>query len=420
MEVYQAAIPVAVPLILGGLELAGGIIGAVGNKKKREQQQARIDQGLAQMNQLTNQRRYQYNNYLRNTMNLLGFNVPAPTFSDNIFGRALQKEYDKNTFVSGDSPLFSSKTQSPLDYLSGLSAISDQSRASLGNIANQLSSQTDLYNRGISSQANSLLDKYLQTSGQIEGLGQQAFDTSSQAYGSMLDTYKTLANSNMPGMDIYRGQIGAQTSSDIQRLKDMGANSSLAVSSLLSNKNDQLRNLALEAGNYKLNQKQNLAQAFSVYGQQMQGAYNNQISNIGQAAQLEGAGRQSVIGANQSMFNNTLNTSEALYNIEQGRYNIGANNVQQAANLNQMQYDREKQGYIYNQLMPYQNQLNFMTGLTSSYDPFQAQMGVLGESVGMDYANLMGLYNQQAANNQGAANAAGSLTNMLFQYLMNS
>jgi hypothetical protein len=98
---------------------------------------------------------------------------------------------------------------------------------------------------------------------------------------AMLDTNKKMANSNMPGLDIYNDTQSSTLASNIAQMKALGgANSNTLSQQLLGNQKNKA-NLALSAANYKMGVNQSLANAYSSASQGEQGMAGAR-ENLGQ------------------------------------------------------------------------------------------------------------------------------------------
>ena len=133
--------------------------------------------------------------------------------------------------------------------------------------------------------------------------------------GDYLTGYKRLARSEMPGVDIYRDQIGSSLANDIQTMKSVGGGSQNSLVQMLKGKNQNMANLALEAGKYKTGTQKDLANAYLTSGQ-TRGNALGQAANFAQNA----AGITTNLGNFESNVlgqqANIANTGAQLTNLE--------------------------------------------------------------------------------------------------------
>ena len=142
----------------------------------------------------------------------------------------------------------------------------------LGGYSSQLSD--------IRKQTEAGVGKYLK---QGEEYTTSMLDEIMSSTGDYLSGYKKLARSEMPGMDIYRDQIGSNLAGNVQLLKSMGGGSQNAIAQLLQGNQNQLAGLALEAGKYKTQSQKDLANAYLTSGT-MRGNALNQAAGFQQNA----------------------------------------------------------------------------------------------------------------------------------------
>src|SRR5664280_884655 len=106
--------------------------------------------------------------------------------------------------------------------------------------------------------------------------------TMSQGYTDAFKIYQNMANSNLPGYDIMKGQIdqsGAQTQQNLER-GAMGSNQ--LMSGVLSSQDKELKaiqNLGLMSAQWKSQQQQNLAGQNNVMGQQQDQLFQHNVSD---------------------------------------------------------------------------------------------------------------------------------------------
>jgi len=159
-----------------------------------------------------------------------------------------------------------------------------------------------------------------------------------------LTGYKRLARQEMPGVGIYRDQIGAGTSEGLQALRSMGSRSSGAIGQVLQGSQNNLADLALQASQYKTQSQRDLANAYMTYGQTRGNAYQNAASaNQGLANTRLGLGQFSTgnVAAQQNM-------NEGLANV--------------LTNITNSQSGMTESMFNYNEFAPWQAGVNFWSG----------------------------------------------------------
>lgn len=139
--------------------------------------------------------------------------------------------------------------------------------------------------------------------------------TMSQGYQDAFKIYQNMANSNLPGYDIMKGQIdqsGAQTQQNLER----GAMSSnQLMSGVLSSQDKELKaiqNLGLMSAQWKSQQQGQLAQQSNTMGQQQNELWQQNVGNkwgiqANMANERLGAGAQNLFSGLQGMSNSLSN-----------------------------------------------------------------------------------------------------------------
>jgi hypothetical protein len=166
----------------------------------------------------------------------------------------------------------------------------------------------------------------------------------SQGYQDAFKSYQNMANSNLPGYDIMKGQIdqsGAQAQSNLER----GAMSSnQLMSGALSSQDKELKaiqNLGLMSAQWKSQQQQNLIQGQQMMGQQQDKAWDYNVNQpweikANMAANKAGVGQQNLFAGLQDMgstLNNYAGTS-AYLKVLQGMQKQGVGSQLPQNNLN--------------------------------------------------------------------------------------
>lgn len=322
-----------------------------------------------------------------------------------------QEQYDQ--YVSAVEGLLGGSPQVDLSrYIYALSGYQNQI---LGQAGATRQGIMDSYNRalgdvsGYQNQStmfsNSMLDQYMSSAGDIERYGETSLSSSLGAFDKYLAGVQNMANSDMPGMDIYRGSIGSNTAASIRQLKDMGGANSASVASALNNQNNQLRDLAIQSSQYKAQRQMDVNNAQLNYGNMVQGAYNNAIGARSQAAAMRGQGYNQAINTamnnanlSSTMGNMGINANVNAYNVINNAYSSAASMNNQQANLGMMQFQN-------NQMLPYQAALQWNQNQAMVNNPTETQMRYYGDMMGLQwntwsaiangmmdmYSNVMGL-----------------------------
>jgi len=171
--------------------------------------------------------------------------------------------------------------------------------------------------------------------------------------GDYLSGYKKLARSEMPGMDIYRDQIGSNLAGNVQLLKSMGGGSQNAIAQLLQGNQNQLAGLALEAGKYKTQSQKNLADAYLTSGT-TRGTALNQAAGFSQNA----AG----IRTNLGQFSSGI--------------------VGQQTGITGQQAGMENAMFQNNEMIPWMQELMWNESQAQQYNPLDFQAQLYGAQVG--------------------------------------
>ena len=137
----------------------------------------------------------------------------------------------------------------------------------------------------------------------------------SQGYRDAFKTYQQMANSNLPGYDIMKGQIaqeGAQAQSNLER----GAMSSnQLMSGALSSEDKEMKaiqNLGLMSAQWKAQQQQNLIQGQQMMGAQQEKQWDYNVNQPWEIKANMAAGKAGV--GQQNLFSGLQDIGSALQN----------------------------------------------------------------------------------------------------------
>jgi hypothetical protein len=160
--------------------------------------------------------------------------------------------------------------------------------------------------------------------------------TMSQGYTDALKIYQGLANSNLPGYDIMKGQIDQSGARTMQNLERGAMSSNQLMSGALSSQDkemDAIKNLGLMSAQWKASQQQALAGQQNVMGGLQDQLWQNNVANkwgvqANMATNRLGAGAQNLfagLGDISSSINNYAGTQAMMkfYKSQQGQVNQG-------------------------------------------------------------------------------------------------
>ena len=293
-------------------------------------------------------------------------------------------------------------------YSKDILSEAEKSSVLMKTLANRTTRGVNEYMSSADSMSDSMLDNYLNYSRQADVSADKGLDTALDSYGSYLDQYKSMARSDMPGMSLYKGQIGAQTASDIQQLKNMGGLSSSNMVSMMNNRQNQLRDLSLQSMNYKANRQQALADATANYGNMSQSAYSTNIANKATAANLAGTGYNQAIQNKMANAGLTLNLGQYNTDVYNQSYSNMSNALNSASGMTQAQAGLADTQYQYNNLNPYNNALNWNMSQAQANNANQMAMQLYGDLAGLSYSGLQGANNMfMGATTSGDQTSAG-------------
>jgi hypothetical protein len=293
----------------------------------------------------------------------------------------MQGDYNRYRFaLENPQGLLANPPQINLDpYIGRMDMFTKMLMSDVGRYQDLFGGYRDLANQ----YSGSMLDEYLRSAGQIEDISQTSLEEALGSYQSYLQGYKNLARSDIPGMDILRGGIGAQTAQNIGRLKDIGGMSAGSFTNLLTNQNDQMRQLAVQSGMYRAQRQQDLANAYGQYGNMTQGAYGNRLNALASAAGLRGAGYTGAANIQQGL---GLGSTIAEAGVTQNAINSAANIQGMGAGLTGQQFQ-------YNQFLPWQTAVNYYSGAAQQTLPYEAGLNLYGNLFGLELAQRQQMMN---------------------------
>ncbi|MBN1683753.1 hypothetical protein JW865_09410 [Candidatus Bathyarchaeota archaeon] len=235
-----------------------------------------------------------------------------------------------------------------------------------GDVINNLSRSSNATTSGV--------NKYMgQGNERISSMVDEAFSGAND----YLKQTKSLANSNLPGLNILQDQQGSNLASSIQQLKSLGGGNSGNISSLLVGDQANRSNLALESARYKTQAKQNLAgatlNASGVKAGALQNAANYSAGQAGMA----------------------LNTGA----YQQGIMEQQAGLLGKQANITNIKSQMAQTEFNQNELLPWMQNLQWSQNQALSNDPLALRSDVAGSMIGMGQAGVTGATQGMMQNN---------------------
>jgi hypothetical protein len=264
--------------------------------------------------------------------------------------------------------------------LGGLTGQLSSIKSGLGRLSGELS----YVRQGTESDVS----KYL-TKG--EGYISSMLDEATQGADKYLKQYQKLANTEMPGMSVYRDQEQASLGSSLQQLKSMGGTSSGAIGALLGGSEQAKANLAIQAANYKSQSSKDLANAYLTSGNTKSGAYST-ATGLTQ--------NQAGIRQNLGSFSSGIIGQQADISGQQ------ADIVGQQSNIIGQQASLAGTEFQINELNPYEQNLSWRQTQATMNDPLQLSANIYGSLTGMGWSQQ-----QSGVAGQIAAGTAQQQTN---------
>jgi hypothetical protein len=113
-------------------------------------------------------------------------------------------------------------------------------------------------------------------------MGNYPTQTMSQGYQDAYKIYQGMANSNLPGYDIMKGQIDQSGARTMQNLERGAMSSNQLMSGVLSSQDkelDAIKNLGIMSAQWKAQQQQNLATQSNVMGEQQNQLFQHNVAD---------------------------------------------------------------------------------------------------------------------------------------------
>ena len=352
---------------------------------KMEEQQ-RADDAQAMMNE--------------NISNLLGLVDDYQSRYDESTGN-IDNLFENNPTI--DLSSFSNQLGKYSTQLGGLSSQLGSLNNQLGSYKGELSGyQKDL--SGIRSGTESDVSKYL-TKG--EGYISSMLDEATQGADKYLKQYQKLANTEMPGMSVYRDQEQASLGSSLQQLKSMGGTSSGAIGALLGGSEQAKANLAIQAANYKSQSSRDLANAYLTSGNTKSGAYSTATG----LTQNQAGIRQNLGQFSAGIVGQQSNLTSQKANITGQQSGI----IGQQAGITGQQASMAETEFQNNEMTPWLQELQWNETQAMASDPLAYQSQVYGSLAGMGNSNLLSAWGSQSQTQQSIDQNNMSVINMIMK-----
>lgn len=265
------------------------------------------------------------------------------------------------------------------------------------NLANTgAQSLRDIYNKGVS---------------ESEGYAKQGMQQGLSDINGFTNYYRQLAGrTEMPGQTATENKINRNFAEAYKALGQQAGGSASGLGAMIdayTQKANTLSDIGIQAAQYKSGQEQALAAAQERAMAARQGIYNQmEQGTLSRAAALGGAeqaatGMQTAAQTAQAdaLSNYALYQQQSANQSAQTRAALMSQGAESYANmagqglLTQAGY--QDTAYQYNQLMPYQTQMNYYNNLISSLNPYAAQFASYGQQQ-ENVNNLYQLFGKQA------------------------
>lgn len=301
-----------------------------------------------------------------------------------------QEQYDSATaniddlFANNpelDLSRFSNELLGISSNLSGFSEELGKYKGGFSSLSNKLG--------GIQGDTESGVKKYLSKGDEYIS---SMLDETNQGADKYLGQYKKLAQTEMPGMSIYRDQEQSNLGSSLQMLKSLGGTSSNAVASLLSGNQQAKAGMALQASNYKTQSQRDLAEAYMNAGTIKSGSLANAAGfTQGQAGIRQGLGEFSagITGQQAGMIGAQAGLTGQQIGIEGDKAGISA----QGANLRQNEF-------AMNEYNPWLQELQWGQTQAQMFNPLDFAANVHGNLTGLNWSGAQGYMGMQMENKQ--------------------
>lgn len=348
----------------------------MGGKRKAAREYGRSQSALASQQQaMVNQMMAERSKYSQQAEQLLG---QAPTYT--VPGQVQQYQ-----------DLMTQAGQQLGSKLSGLAsglAAQDYTEAGQRDLGQSYLDVRDYANRG----ATSLRNIIGRGVAEAAGLAKTGMETGLKDVGTFTDYYRQLASrQEMPGQTALESKLGRSYAEGYKALSQQSGGSASglgAMVDLYSNKAESLADLGIQASQYRAQQEAQLGAALQnaqairsqIYDTASQGAMSRAGALAGaeqtatglqtQAAQAQGEALSQYALSRQGAAQAQAGTLANIYN--QGI--TGQANLQGAGLMTGAEY--ADTAFQYNQLLPYQQQMNYYLGQISSLNPYAAQSDV--------------------------------------------
>jgi hypothetical protein len=225
-----------------------------------------------------------------------------------------------------------------------------------------------------------------------EAYAKQGMETGLSDVKGFTDYYRQMAGrQEMPGQRATEAKLGRSYAEGYKALGQQaggGANGLGAMIDLYSNKSESLADIGIQAAQYKANQEQNLGAAMeratsirsSIYDQMSQGALGRAGALAGAEGQAAGMQTSAAQAQAEGLGGYAMNRQNTFQNRQGLLADITNQGITGAANLQGQGLlagaQAKDTAYQFNELMPWQQGMNYYTAQISSMNPYAAQQDV--------------------------------------------
>jgi hypothetical protein len=341
-------------------------------RKAAEKYGQQVGQALAGQNQVVQQMMDERNRYSGQAEQLLG-QFPTYTVPSEI------KAYQDLMSRSG------------ADLFNQMSGYAQQ----LGGTDFTAAGQTAMENAAKTYQtsASSLRDIMRKGTQESADYAQKGFDRGVQDTESFVNFYRNLAGrQEMPGQKALESKLGRNYAEIFKMLGQAGGGSASSLGAMVdaaANKSEALADLGIQAAQYKASQEAQLGEALQRRQAVMADLYRNmEQGSMTRAGAMAGA--EQTAGAmeaqgQEGLANYALNRQNAFQSNIMGQADLMNQGITGQANLMgaglMAGANAKDTAYQYNQLMPWQSQMQYFMNQIGSMNPYGAQMDVYNQQM---------------------------------------
>jgi hypothetical protein len=241
--------------------------------------------------------------------------------------------------------------------------------------------------------ASSLRDIMRKGTQESADYAQKGFDRGVQDTESFVNFYRNLAGrQEMPGQKALESKLGRNYAEIFKMLGQAGGGSASSLGAMVdaaANKSEALADLGIQAAQYKASQEAQLGEAL----QRRQAVMADLYRNMEQGAMTRAgamAGAEQTAGAmeaqgQEGLANYALNRQNTFQSNIMGQADLMNQGITGQANLMgaglMAGANAKDTAYQYNQLMPWQSQMQYFMNQIGSMNPYGAQMDVYNQQM---------------------------------------